>query len=504
MFDRYFELSKHGTNLRTELLAGLTTFLTMAYIIFVQPGVLSGAMFGQNTGLDFGAVMTATCLAAALATGIMGLYARLPVAQAPGMGENFFFVFSLLPAASALMAAQIDRGQLQPAQTTPWQIGLGVIFISGVLFLILSLLGVREMLLEAISPTMRHGIAVGIGLFIAFIGLENGSLVIGDPGTLVKLNPRFAAPDLIVFGFGLLVTAGLHARRVRGAIVWGILAATVLALLILHFYPRPEIVQDLETGKVKTEQLSAEQKSQAAEWEKEWAKLQKLAEAKSRLLTEGPVATPPSLTPTFLKMDLRRAISWAMWPFILIFLFMNLFDTLGTLIGVTEQAGLVRDNKIPRIKQALVSDAIGTVAGAAMGTSTVVSFVESASGVAQGGRTGLTALVVAGLFLVALCFSPIVALVGSYPPITAPALVVIGSMMIRGVTRMDWSNEAEIAPAFLIILGIPLTYSIADGLALGFIAYPIIKLLAGQGRDVRWLMYLLALVLLAYFIFVRV
>ncbi|HPP54157.1 MAG TPA: NCS2 family permease, partial [Thermoguttaceae bacterium] len=292
MFDRYFELSKHGTNLRTELLAGLTTFLTMAYIIFVQPGVLSGAMFGQNTGLDFGAVMTATCLAAALATGIMGLYARLPVAQAPGMGENFFFVFSLLPAASALMAAQIDRGQLQPAQTTPWQIGLGVIFISGVLFLILSLLGVREMLLEAISPTMRHGIAVGIGLFIAFIGLENGSLVIGDPGTLVKLNPRFAAPDLIVFGFGLLVTAGLHARRVRGAIVWGILAATVLALLILHFYPRPEIVQDLETGKVKTEQLSAEQKSQAAEWEKEWAKLHKLAEAKSRLLTEGPVATP--------------------------------------------------------------------------------------------------------------------------------------------------------------------------------------------------------------------
>jgi len=193
-----------------------------------------------------------------------------------------------------------------------------------------------------------------------------------------------------------------------------------------------------------------------------------------------------------------------MWPFILIFLFMNLFDTLGTLIGVTEQAGLVRDNKILRIKQALVSDAIGTVAGAAMGTSTVVSFIESASGVAQGGRTGLTALVVAGLFLLALFFSPLVALVGSYPPITAPALVVIGSLMIRGVTRMDWSNEAEIVPAFLIILGIPLTYSIADGLALGFIAYPIIKLLAGQGREVRWLMYLLAAVLLAYFIFVRV
>ena len=500
MLDRFFELSKHGTNLRTELLAGLTTFLTMAYIIFVQPAVLSGAMFGQETGLDFGAVMTATCLSAALATGIMALYARLPVAQAPGMGENFFFVFSLLPAAGAMMAGQINQGSIQPGQTTAWQIGLGVIFISGVLFLILSLVGVRQMLLEAISPTMRHGIAVGIGLFIAFIGLENGSLVIGDPGTLVKLNPRFAAPDLVVFGFGLLITAGLHARRVRGAIVWGILASTALALLILHAYPRPEIVQALQEGKAKLEDLSAAEKAQLAEWQK----LQKLADAERRLLEAGPVSVPPSLGPTWLKMDLRRAVNWTMWPFILIFLFMNLFDTLGTLIGVTEQAGLVRDNQIPRIKQALVSDAVGTVAGAAMGTSTVVSFIESASGVAQGGRTGLTALVVAGLFLLALFFSPLVALVGSYPPITAPALVVIGSLMIRGVTRMDWSNEAEIVPAFLIILGIPLTYSIADGLALGFIAYPIVKLLAGEGREVRWLMYLLAAVLLAYFIFVRV
>lgn len=500
MGERRWDLSKHGTSLRTELLAGLTTFLTMAYIIFVQPAVLSGAMFGQETGLDFGAVMTATCLAAALATAIMGLYARLPVAQAPGMGENFFFVFSLLPAAHALIAAQIEQGRLAPDQTTPWQVGLGVIFISGVLFLILSLLGVREMLLEAISPTMRHGIAVGIGLFIAFIGLENGSLVMADPGTLVKLNPHFAAPDIIVFGFGLLVTAGLHARRVRGAIVWGILAATVLALLLLHFYPRPDILQQTDAKKGKMENISSEQKASLGEW----AKLEKLAAAQQRLLEHGPVSAPPSLSPTLLKMDLRRAVAWAMWPFILIFLFMNLFDTLGTLIGVTEQAGLVQDNRIPRIKQALVSDAIGTVAGAAMGTSTVVSFIESASGVSQGGRTGLTAVVVAVLFLVALFFSPIVALVGSYPPITAPALVVIGSMMIRGVSRMDWTNEAEIIPAFLIILGIPLTYSIADGLALGFIAYPIVKFLAGQGRQVKWLMYLLALVLLAYFIFVRV
>ncbi len=500
MLERYFELSKHGTTVRTELLAGLTTFLTMAYIIFVQPAVLSGAMFKIETGMDFGAVTTATCLAAALATAIMALYARLPIAQAPGMGENFFFVFSLLPAATGMIAAQLAAGTLQPGQTSPWQVGLGVIFVSGVCFLVLSLLGVREMLLEAISPTMRHGIAVGIGLFIAFIGLENGSLVVASPGTLVKMNPRFAAPDLVVFSFGLLVTAGLHARRVRGAIVWGILAATALALVLLHAYPRPAVLEELKSGAKQAADLSVEEKAAV----EEWSKLDQLVSAEAKVRSAGPVAAPPPLTPTLVKMDLVRAVAWPMLPFVLIFLFMNLFDTLGTLIGVSEQAGLVKDNRLPRVKQALVSDAVGTVAGAAMGTSTVVSFIESASGVAQGGRTGLTALLVAGLFLVALFFSPLVALVGSYPPITAPALVVIGSMMIRGVTRMDWSNEAEVVPAFLIVIGIPLTYSIADGLALGFIAYPVVKLLAGQGRDVKWLMYLMAAVLVAYFVFVRV
>jgi len=202
-------------------------------------------------------------------------------------------------------------------------------------------------------------------------------------------------------------------------------------------------------------------------------------------------------------MDLRHALSWSMAPFILMFLFMNLFDTLGTLIGVSQQAGLLVENRIPRLRQALVSDAVGTAAGAALGTSTVVSFIESAAGVAQGGRTGLTALVAALLFLVALLFSPLVALIGSYPPITAPVLVVIGSMMMQGVTRLDWSNGAEAIPAFLIVIGIPLSYSIADGLALGFVAYPIVKLLAGQGRDVKWLMYLVAVVLAAFFIFVR-
>jgi adenine/guanine/hypoxanthine permease len=230
--------------------------------------------------------------------------------------------------------------------------------------------------------------------------------------------------------------------------------------------------------------------------------------AQSKLMTEfklatAVVSTPPSLAPTLLKLDLGGALARPMWPFILIFLFMVLFDTLGTLIGVSEQAGLIKDNRLPRAKQALVSDALGTVAGALLGTSTVTSFIESAAGVEQGGRTGLTALTAAVLFLAALFFSPIIGMVGSYAPITAPALVVVGSMMIHNVTKIDWANYAESVPTFLIIIGIPMTYSIADGLALGFIAYPIVKLTAGQGRDVKWLMYVMAVVLLAYFVFVR-
>ena len=483
MFDRLFRLSENGTTARTELLAGLTTFLTMAYIIVVQPAVLSGRASGIETGMDFNSVMTATCLAAALATIIMGLYARYPIAQAPGMGENFFFVVTLLPAAAAVIAAGIAAGTIRPGSTSPWQIGLGVIFYSGVLFLALSLLGVREALLDAVSPSMRDGIAAGIGLFIAFIGLANAGLVVAAPGTLVTMSRQFASPDLIVFFFGLFVTAALYALRVRGAIVWGMLAATALALAMHHTLqavPAAAHSPLVAGSKLETQ----------------------FAPAEAALWREGLVAMP-SLRPTFLKLDLVHSLAAPMIPFILIFLFMVLFDTLGTLIGVTQQAGLIRNNKLPRAKQALVSDAIGTVAGAALGTSTVTSFIESAAGVQQGGRTGLTAVVVAGLFLVALVFSPLAALVGSYPPITAPALVVVGSLMMRNIAKIDWDNYAEALPSFLILVGIPLSFSIADGLALGFIAYPIIKLLAGQGRDVKWLMILMAAVLVAYFVFVR-
>jgi adenine/guanine/hypoxanthine permease len=477
MLERFFRLRENGTTARTELLAGLTTFLTMAYIIVVQPAVLSGKMFDIETGLDSGAVMTATCLSAALATIIMGLYARYPIAQAPGMGENFFFVFTLLPAAGTMIAAQVKSGALAADATTAWQIGLGVIFLSGILFLLLSFLGVREKLMEAISPSMRNGIAVGIGLFVAFIGLKSGQLVLPDRDLAVKMNTQFASPDLIVFFFGLIVTAALHARRGRGSILWGILAGGLLAVVLK--YGLPYLGEGVMQSKVV-------QQSLLAKFE----------------IAKEVISSPPSLMPTLFRMDIVGALSWPMIPFILIFLFMVLFDTLGTLIGVAERAGFMKDNKLPRAHRALMSDAIGTAAGAAMGTSTVVSFIESTAGVEQGGRTGLTALTVAALFLLALFFNPIVKMIGSYPPITAPALVVVGSMMLANVTRIEWENFAESFPSFLIVIGIPLTFSIADGLALGFIAYPIVKLLAGQGRQVKWLMYVMAGVLAAYFVLV--
>lgn len=466
MLDRFFGLTENKTTVRTELTAGVITFLTMAYIIFVQPAVLSGQLFGKPTGMEAGAITTATCLAAALATVVMALYARYPIAQAPGMGQNFFFVLSAIPAAAA---AGFDD---------PWQTALGVVFWSGVLFLILSLLGVREAIIDALSPSLKHGIAVGIGLFIAFIGLQNTGLIQAAPGTLVKLNARFDSPDLIVFFFGFLLTAVLQARKVAGAILWGIVGATLLAVALqlgLQHFP------ELEQAEVVKKSMLMERFQIAREV----------------------LSAPPSLLPTLLKMDVKNALAPAMLPFVLIFLFMVLFDTIGTLIGVCEQAGFIRDNKLPRARQALVSDAVGTVAGACLGTSTVTSFIESAAGVQHGGRTGLTGLVVAALFLLALFFNPLIQMVGSYPPITAPALVFVGCMMFQNVSKIDWADASEAIPAFLVMVGMPLSFSIADGLTLGLISYPIIKGLSGRGRDISWLTYLLAVVLVAYFVLVR-
>ncbi len=466
MLDRIFRLSNNGTNVRTEVLAGATTFLTMAYIIFVQPGVLAGA------GMDFDAVMVATCVSAAVATLIMGLVARYPIGLAPGMGQNFFFTFTVVPAIAAISARE-------QWDTEPWQVALGVIFIAGVIFLLLSLLGVREAIMNAISPSMKNAIAVGIGLFIAFIGMKNASLIVADPGTFVKLNTTLHSPDLVVFFFGLILIAVLHAMGVRGSILWGILATAMFAGLARLFCN----ATGLDSLKVVSASMLFTQFDPAQ--------------------ASGIVSSPPAVSPTAFKMDLVHAIALPMIPYIILFLFMDVFDTIGTLIGVSEQAGLVKDNKLPRAGRAMMADAVGTTVGAALGTSTVTSYIESAAGVEQGGKTGLTAVVVALGFIAALFFSPVIAMVGSYGVITAPALVIVGAMMIKAVVRIEWDDYGESIPAFLTIIAIPLSFNIGDGLAIGFITYVLVKLLCGRGRQVGWIMYVLAVVLIGYFVFLR-
>lgn len=442
MLERLFRLSPRGTTVRTEMLAGLTTFLTMAYIIFVQPAVLSTDFAGRPTGLDFGAVMLATCVGSAFASILMGLLADYPIALAPGMGENFFFVTVVM----GLVAIGVPN---------PWQTALGMVFLSGVVFILLTLLRVREAVIDAISPSMRNAIAVGIGLFIAFIGLRNAGLIVGKSGTLLGLNTQLYSAEVLVFMVGLLVSTTLTLRRVRGSLLWGIGAGATAALL---------------TGKVAF---------------------------------TGIVGLPTIERHAAFSMDLVGALQPALLPFIVVFLFMGLFDTVGTLVGVAEQAGLLEGNRLPRANRALLVDAAGITAGACLGTSTITCYVESAAGVAAGGRTGLTAVVAGVLFLVALLFGPLVRTIGSYPPITAPALVLVGTLMIRNAEKVGWDDPSEAVPAFLTIVGIPLSYSIADGLALGFVAYPLVKVLGGRARDVRPLAYALAALLVVYFLLVR-
>lgn len=442
MLERFFRLSARGTNVHTEVLAGVTTFVTMAYIIFVQPAVLSTDLVGKPTGLDFGAVLVATCLGAAFASILMGLVADYPIALAPGMGENFFFV-------------TVVMGLAALGVPDPWQTALGMVFISGLVFLLLTFLRVREAVIDAISPSMRNGIAVGIGLFIAFIGLRNGGIIVAKPGTLLGLNSRLASAEVAVFATGLLVSSVLLVRRVRGALLGGILAGAVLAGLLgkIHF--------------------------------------------------AGVFGVPHVAQGAIFAMDVGRALQPALVPFIIVFLFMGLFDTVGTLVGVAEQAGLLENDKLPRANRALLADATGITAGACLGTSTITCYIESAAGVAAGGRTGLAAVVAGLLFLLALLFGPLVRMIGGYAPLTAPALVLVGTMMIQNARKIAWDDPSEAVPVFLTIVGIPLSYSIADGLALGFVSYPLVKLLGGRARDVRWLAYVMGALLVAYFLFVR-
>ena len=437
MLERLFHLTENRTTIRTELIAGATTFLAMAYIVFVQPAVLSAA------GMDFGAVMVATCLASALATLLMGLLANYPIAVAPAMGHNFFFAFTVCV-----------------AMKVPWRTALGAVAIAGSLFILTATIGLRERLIAAIPAALKHAMAVGIGLLIALIGLQWGGLVADSPGTLVTLG-RLSSPPALLTLAGLTVVAILLARGVRGALLIGIFISTAAGLAF---------------GIVRY---------------------------------QGLAGMPPALSPTLLQLDVRSALSGAMFPIILVFFLLALFDSVGTLVGVANHAGLLRNGMLPRARQALLADAIGTVAGAVLGTSTVTAYIESSTGVSAGGRTGLANVVTAALFLLSLFFYPLVRMVGGgYPaggtlvlyPVVAPALILVGSFMMAGVREIPWYDLTEAIPAFLTIIVMPLTVSITDGIAFGFVSYAVLKLGTGRGREAHALVYVFAVLFVARYI----
>lgn len=427
--DRYFNLSGNHTDVTTEMRAGLVTFLTSSYIIFVQPAVLAQA------GMDFGAVMSATCLSSALGCLIMGLWANYPIALAPGMGINFYFTYSVVA-----------------GQGISWQVALGAVFISGIMLILLTVFKFREIIINSIPDYLKNGIAVGIGFFITFIGFVQGGIVIGNPGTLVQLGNLKSLPAMFTL-FGVILIATLLHRKIKGAILIGMLVMGILGIPL---------------GMVKY---------------------------------KGVISIPPDITPTFLQLDIVGALNLGLLTVAAVFLFVDLFDTAGTLVGVGQQARFMVDGKLPRATRALMPDAVGTTAGAMLGTSTVTCYIESAAGVAEGGRTGLANVITALLFLLSLLFSPVAEMIGGgydvgkgviLYPITAPVLIIVGSLMAGNITHIDWSQWDEALPSFLILIGIPLTFSIADGMALGFISYPLIKILCGRGRDVHWCLYLIA------------
>ena len=438
MLERAFHLSANNTTVQTEVVAGVTTFLTMAYIIFVQPAVLSAA------GMDFGAVLAATCIASGLATLLMAFLANYPIAVAPAMGHNFYFAFTVV------IGMQV-----------PWQVALGGVAVAGLLFAVTAGVGLRERVIVAIPDSLKHAIAVGIGLLIALVGLEWGGIVRGTPGTLVTLGHLRLAPAMLTL-FGLCVMGVLLARRVRGALLIGILLSAFAGLL---------------TGLVRY---------------------------------QGVVSLPPSIAPTLLHADILGALRPGMAAVVLIFFILALFDSVGTLVAVAGQAGLMRGNALPRARGALLADAIGTVAGAGLGTSTVTAYIESSTGVAAGGRTGLANVVTALLFFLSLFLHPLVRMIGGgYPigdgvilyPVIAPALVLVGTMMMPAVRMIAWDDPTDGIPAFLTIVIMPLTVSITDGIAFGIISHSLLKLGTGRRREVNWLMYLLAVVFVARYVF---
>lgn len=427
VLEKLFQIKAQGSSVKAEVIGGVTTFLTMAYIIFVNPSILSQA------GMDYGAVFVATCLAAAIGCLIMGLWANYPVALAPGMGLNAFFTYSVV----------LGMGY-------EWQAALGAVFFSGILFFVLSALKIRAWIINSIPVTLRLAIAAGIGAFLALIGLQNANIIVGHDATLVTLGD-LSQISVLLAGLGFFLIIGLVARKVQGAALISILFITLLGWLL------------------------------------------------GDITYQGVVAMPPSLAPTFMQLDIAGAFDVAMLSVIFAFLFVDLFDTSGTLMAVAQRAGMTdAKGSLPRLEKALMADSTASVAGSMLGTSTTTSYIESASGVASGGKTGLTAVIVGVLFILAIFFAPLAGMVPAYA--TAGAIIYVSVLMLFTLRSVDWDDVTEAAPVAVVLLMTPLTYSIADGIALGFISYVVVKALGGRYHELNWSVAILAALFIAKFI----
>lgn len=429
MFEKYFQLKQNGTTVKTEVIAGITTFLTMAYILAVNPNILSA------TGMDINALFTTTAIAAIVGTLVMALWAKLPFALAPGMGLNAFFAFSVV----------LGMGH-------SWQFALTAVLIEGLIFILLTVFNIREAIVDAIPRSLKTAISAGIGLFIAFIGLQNAGIIVNNDATLVSLGEITQGTGLLAM-LGILITGALLILKVKGALLIGILATAVIGIPL-------GITQ-----------------------------------------VQGLVSTPPSIEPIFFKFEFAQILSWDMLIVVFTFLFVDIFDTLGTLVGVSGKAGMLdKEGRIPNAKKAFMADAIGTTVGSMIGTSTVTTYVESASGVSEGGRTGLTALVTAGCFFLALFFAPLFLSIPGAA--TAPALVLVGLFMLSPIKELDLTDYSEAIPAFICIIAMPLAYSIAEGITLGLLSYVIINLLSGKWKKLSIGMYILAILFILKYLFI--
>ena len=434
MLQRLFDLRGHGTTVRTEVFAGLTTFLTMAYIVVVNPLILGDA------GLPVAGVAVATCLSAGFGSILMGLLSNYPLALAPGMGLNAYFTYTVVK-----------------GMGLPWQTALGCVFLSGVAFMLLTLAGVRRLIIQALPRSLFAAVGGGIGIFIAFIGLRDAGIVVPSQGTVVGLGKLTAAPTALAI-LGLLVIASLQAMSVRAAMLIGILLIAILAwvLGVSHFAPASYTLTDLASTAFKLDIPAA--------------------------------------------LNLKGGVGMSLVEIIFVFLFVDMFDNIGTLVAVTKRAGLVgKDGSVPRLNRILLSDSISMLFGALAGTSPVTSYIESAASVAVGGRTGLTSIVVGILFLLTLFFAPVVQAIPAFA--TAPALILVGALMMAALTEVEWTDPSAAIPAFLTVIIIPLTYSIANGLAFGITSYAVLRLIRGQARASDWLVYLLAVLCVARFIY---